>query len=376
MLYQTHARVDLGALHANLAAIRRAVGPEREVLMAVKADAYGHGAAPVAVSVEAAGLADRFGVATVPEGMRLRHAGVRAPILKFSPAFAEELPAAIAADLTLTIADPATSDAAQDAAQAAGRTVAVHVKVDIGMGRIGAAPADVPALARHLRARCPRLRVEGIFTHFPASDVPAQDAATTDQIASFRRAIADFEGQWGRRVPLRHAANSGAVLAHPDAWFDLVRPGIMAYGYYPDPATPRTIPLRPALTWASRVSFRKHVPAGTTVSYGRTWTAPGPTWIATVPVGYGDGFDRHLSNRGRVLIRGRDYPVVGRVCMDQTMIDLGPVTDIDVGEPVILLGSSGEASYTAADMAADLGTIPYEVCCAIAPRVSRLYDGP
>ena len=178
----------------------------------------------------------------------------------------------------------------------------------------------------------------------------------------------------GHRLDLVHCANSGAVLGHPDAWMDLVRPGIMIYGFYPDAGTPRSIALLPGLSLLTRVSFLKRVTAGTRVGYGLTWTAPADTWIATLPVGYADGFNRLFSNRGRVLLGGRSFPVVGRVCMDQTMVDLGPETRVKVGDEAVLIGRSGDQEITVDEWAAVLGTISYEVTCQINGRVERIYQ--
>lgn len=377
MLYATHARVDLDAIGDNLAGIRAAVGPDRAILMAVKANAYGHGAVPVSKAATRPGLADWLGVATVPEGIELREAGLTVPILKLSHCFPDELDAAVAADLTLALVDVDGADAAQAVAsrRECRDPVAVHLKVDTGMGRIGVATDGAAALAAHVESFCPRLRLDGIFTHLPASDSPAQDDFTSAQIGRFHDTTAAVEAEIGRPVRYVHAANSGGVLAHPSSWGTMVRPGIMTYGYYPDPATPRTIPLRPAVSWHTRVSFLKRVEPGTTVGYGRTWSPTEPTWVATMPVGYADGFDRHLSNRGTVLVGGAAYPVVGRVCMDQAMFAVGPEPVVAVGDDVVLLGQSGSVSYTAADMAGDLGTISYEVTCSLAPRVTRTYVG-
>lgn len=374
MLYQTHLQVHLDAIRHNLAGIREAVGPDVAVLMAVKANAYGHGAVAVARDVEAAGLVDRFGVATVPEGIELRDAGVRLPILKLSHAFPEEIDAALAHDLELAVVGPESIDEVADAARARGVVAPVHLKIDTGMGRIGATPAEAVDLAARIEDS-PHLHLLGAFTHFPASDAPAQDAFTESQIRTFGDTVSAIEARLGRPVELVHLSNSGGVLAHPGARGTMVRPGIMTYGYYPDATTPRTIDLRPAITWATRISFLKKVSAGHTVGYGRTWTAPRDTWIATIPVGYADGYDRHLSNAGTVLVGGEAYPIVGRVCMDQSMVDVGPEPTVAVGDEGVLLGRSGEREYTADDMAERLGTISYEITCAIAPRVTRVHTG-
>jgi alanine racemase len=249
----------------------------------------------------------------------------------------------------------------------------VHLKVDSGMGRIGVSIDEAPALAAHIERHCPSLRLQGVFTHLPASD--EKDAGYTRlQIDRFKAVVEAIHNKLGRRINLVHCANSGAVLGHEPGWLDMVRPGIMVYGFYPDPGTPRTIPLKPGLSFLTRVSFLKKVPGGTSIGYGRTWVAPQDTWIATIPAGYADGFNRLFSNRGRVLINGCSYPVVGRVCMDQSMVDLGPETNVRVGDEVVLIGRSEDLEITCDEWAQSLNTITYEVTCQINARVQRIYD--
>ena len=372
MLYQTHALIHLDHIRANLLAIRAAIGATRKMLIAVKANAYGHGAVAVARLAEQAGV-DWLGIATVPEGLQLRAAGIGLPILKLSPAFPEEMAAAVQAGLTLTVCDQANVEALEAVCAALPAQADVHLAVDTGMSRIGVQPLHAPELTRCI-ARCPHLRLQGCFTHLPVSDA-ADPTYTQAQVTRFRAAVAAVEEALGHPLDLVHCANSGAVLGHPEAWMDLVRPGIMIYGFYPDAGTPRSIPLLPGLSLRTRVSFLKKVTAGTRVGYGLTWTAPADTWIATLPVGYADGFNRLFSNRGRVLVGGRSCPVVGRVCMDQTMVDLGPETAVRVGDEAVLIGRSGDLEITVDEWAAVLGTISYEVTCQINARVERVYLG-
>lgn len=364
----TLATTRLDHIRANLNAIRARVG-DRLVLAAVKANAYGHGAVAVSRMIQATGAADWLGVATVAEGVELRDAGITLPILKLSVARGAEVDAGVAAGLALCVVDEASVAAAAQAASRHGVEAELHLKVDTGMRRIGVEPAGAPALAA-LIDQTPGVRLGGVFSHLPISDSPAGVEFTQTQTALFVDTVAAIEAVRGP-VPLKHLANSGAVLGHPQTWLDLVRPGIMIYGAYPDPEAERSVDLLPGLEWRSRVTFVKQVKAGETVSYGRTWTAPADTWIATVPVGYGDGYSRLLSNRGRMLIGGRSYPIAGRVCMDQTMIDLGPSTSVQVGDEVVLVGPSDAEEITTSEIAAAMGTIPYEVTCLITGRVAR-----
>ena len=373
MLYTTHLEIDLDALRHNARAIKQLVG-DRKVLVAVKADGYGHGAVPIARLFQREHLADWLGVATVSEAMALREGGVTLPILKLSHAFPEELPTAIDADIALTVVDEQSADEAAEAAKVVGKPVNVHLALDTGMRRIGAEPEHAVALARHIDEDA--LNLQGIFTHMPVSDTTQGYDFTVEELARFAKAVDDVQADRATRglpaVPLVHAAASAGVLGHDLSGLTMVRPGIAIYGAYPDAQTPRTAALRPVVTMRSKVSFIKRIRAGETVSYGRTWTAPTDRWIATVPVGYADGFNRLNSNRGRMLINGRSFPVAGRVCMDQTMLDLGEADDHGVhrGDDVIIIGASGDEYISTEELA---GTISYEVTAVIPPRVSRQY---
>lgn len=369
MLYASRAIVDLDAIAANLTEIRTRVG-DRQVLAAVKANAYGHGAVEVSQMIERRVAADMFGIATVPEGIELRRAGIRSPILKLSHCFPEELDAAIGADLTLTVVDNDTICAAEAAAARARTQVDVHLKLDSGMRRIGSPLVSGLRLARQIVAS-PHLRLEGIFTHLPISDAPSGDDFTREQMAHFERTVADIAAELGP-IRLVHAANSGAILGHDLGTTTMVRPGIMIYGCYPDASqTPRTLPLRPAFSLVSRVSFIKNVAAGESVGYGRTWLASRDTRIATIPIGYADGYSRLLSNRGRVLIGGRSYAIRGRVCMDQLMVEVD--AGVSVGDEAVLIGRQQDATISTDEVADLMGTINYEVTCLIAARVQREY---
>lgn len=364
------AAVDLGAIQRNLESVRGRVG-DRMVLAAVKANAYGHGAVEVSRMIEQTGCADWLGVALVEEAVELRQAGIGLPILKFSqPLDAAEAWAGVMADVTLAVVDEASIQLVADASRRAGRRASVHLKVDTGMGRIGCRPEDAAELARRVDAA--GLDLGGVFSHLPVADLPDAEEVeyTRAQARRFAEVCDAVEAARGP-VPLRHLANSGGVLQHPETWFDMVRPGIMIYGSLPDPGCEASVPLEPVLSWTTRVSFVKDVAAGESIGYGRTWVAPVDTKVATVPVGYGDGYSRALSNRGRVLIGGRPYPIVGRVCMDQTMVDLGAGSAVAVGDEVVLVGRAGAEEITVSEVAELMGTIPYEVTCLINARVGR-----
>ncbi len=373
MLYQTHARIHLDNLRFNIEGIRKSVGQQCKILIAVKANGYGHGSVEVSRMAEKNGV-DWLGVATVPEGIQLREAGIRLPILKFSPTFPEEMHAAISNSITLPICDQENAKALQAICKSDSQNANIHLKVDTGMGRVGVSPSQAPALAAYIEQDCPNLHLEGVFTHLPVSDI-ADRTYTQNQISLFKDTVAAIQSAIGHKVDLVHCANSGGVLAYPEGWFDMVRPGIMIYGFYPDKETPHTIQLKPGLSFITRVSFIKKVEKGTSIGYGRTWFASENTNIATIPVGYADGFNRLFSNTGRVLINGKSYPVVGRVCMDQTMVNLGPQTTVKVGDEVVLIGKNGTEEITCDEWAEKLKTITYEVTCQINSRVPRIYEG-
>ncbi|WP_297742207.1 alanine racemase [uncultured Tessaracoccus sp.] len=359
--------VDLRAIARNLETVR-ARGGGRAVIAAIKADAYGHGMVPVAKHLEPHVLG--FGVATVPEALTLREAGIGCMLLKLSPALAEELPGAIAGDVSLVIGSLRSIDVIADAARELGKIAEVHLSVDTGMHRVGIMPDDARAAAVAI-ADNPHLHLDGVMTHYAVSDVEDGREFTRQQHARFAQAVAEVKQvcdvQWV------HSGNSGAILNHDLGDDNAIRPGIALYGSAPELNRHEQGLLEPAARWTSRVALVKPVKEGDGVSYGLTWHAPRDTTIATVAVGYGDGFSRLNSSRGRVLIDGRSYPVVGRVCMDQILVDLGPESGITEGAEVVLLGASGDERITTHELADLMGTIPYEVTCLVTQRVTRRY---
>ena len=357
------ATVDLRAISANLERVRRRLRPATAVLAAVKANAYGHGAVPVARHLERGGV-DWFGVATPSEALELRAGGVGGNILVFSPVYGR-LPELVEADVTLTIASRASFDALMAADLP--RPARVHLKVDTGMARLGAEPTEALELAVAI-ARRTDMHLEGIWTHFACADDPS-DPANAAQLEAFERFQETVERR-GIRPELAHAANSAAALTLPTAGFDMVRPGIALYGYHAAPALDRHEPgLRPALTLRAPVTHVKRIAAGTPVSYGHAWRAPRDTTLATVRCGYADGYPRLLSNRGSARLGSTTAPVAGRVCMDQLLLDAGD-HEVAVGDLVVLFGPNGP---TAHDLAGATGTVPYEILTSIAPRVAREY---
>jgi alanine racemase len=366
------ADVDLDAVAHNVRVLRQQVAPAL-LCAVVKADGYGHGAIPVGRAALAAG-ADWLAVAQVPEAVALRQAGIDAPLLVLSEPRPDELDTALGLDARLTVYSPEMLGALVEAVRRNGRPpVRVHLKVDTGMRRVGGAPGDVAALAKVV-ADSPGLELEGMFTHLPVADEPG-NPFTSGQIATFDALVDDLR-EAGLAPPLLHAANSAGAICVPAGYYDLVRCGIATYGIPPAPVLSGRLPLRRALRLVSEVSFVKDVPAGEGVSYGLRQRTRRDTVLATVPLGYADGVARALPLMGaEVLVQGRRRPMIGVVTMDQLMVDCGPDADVRPGDEVVLLGRQGDEEVTPDEWAAKLGTIAYEVVCAIGPRVERRYPG-
>jgi len=363
----TVAAVDLDALAHNYGEVTRRIGG-RKVLAMVKAQAYGHGAVAVAKRLSALGVS-MFGVALVEEGIELRNAGISQPVLVMSPVFADQAEAVIEARLTPVVFNASVVRALSAAAVKAGVSQAVHVKVDTGMGRLGLTPEDAAVFVPEI-AGLPAIVVEGAMTHFADADLRDKQFAAT-QMERFEKFLKIVEDR-GVQVPLRHAANSAAVLEYDRALFTMVRPGIMLYGCNPLESG-GDAGLRPVLSLRTKIAFLKKMPKGTPVSYGRTFVTQRESFIAVIPAGYADGIDRGLSNRGEALVRGRRVPIAGRVCMDMTMLDVTDVPGAAEGDDVVLIGSQGQERITADEVAAKIDTISYEVLCGISSRVPRIY---
>jgi alanine racemase len=366
----TRAEIDLAAIAANVRVAARLARPAAALMAVVKADAYGHGAVHAARVALGAG-ASWLGVAIPEEAVALRAAGLRSRILVLGPIAPEQAPLVVAHDLDQCVADMTQADALSREATARGSFVRLHLKVDTGMGRVGVSPRDARPVAARI-AELPGVRLLGLMTHFAESD--AEDPTfTREQLARFEAVHRELRDA-GHAIALRHAANSGALMRHPDSRLDLVRPGIMLYGCHPcRNRRPDDPPLAPALRLCSGISHLKDLARGGTVSYGRTFVAPRDMRVATLPIGYADGLSRLLSGRGHALIRGRRVPIVGRVCMDMTMVDVTLVPDAAIGDEAVLIGRQAGEEITADEVADLLGTISYEVLCRIGPRVPRIY---
>ncbi|HEX6493033.1 MAG TPA: alanine racemase [Candidatus Dormibacteraeota bacterium] len=361
------AEIDAGALAANAGAVAAHVGPDVAVMAMVKANGYGHGAV-LAARCMVAGGARWLGVSSPEEALQLRDAGIDAPMLivGWSPPSAHR--ALIAASVDITVYDLAEVETLSVRARATGRPARVHLKVDSGMSRLGAMLDDVHGILRAIRDAGPHLRLAGVFTHFADADAPDPDF-TLSQHERFLPVVAA-----ARDVDpdvLVHCANSAATLRFPQMRHDLVRPGIALYGYAP-PETDGAVPLRPALTLAACVTQVKTVRAGDTVGYGRTWTAPRDTRLATVAAGYADGVHRTQSNRGHVLIAGVRCPIVGRVSMDMISVDVSEVDGIGPGDEAIVIGGRDGLHLGADEVGEAGGTVAYEVLCAVSARVPRI----
>lgn len=362
----TWAEVNLTQLSQNLQAIRAHVAPAK-VMIVVKANAYGHGLAEV--SKQLASQTDYIGVAVLEEGIFLRELGVTAPIIVLGGIWGDQVPQYLQHNLTLTASSVERLEQIDAVAGQMGAKAKVHLKIDTGMERIGVHYYSAQTL-QEAALKCVNVEVEGIFSHFANADASDLTHARL-QLERFNQVLRFYEKN-GLPMPIRHMANSAAILQLPQSHLDMVRPGILLYGVYPAAEVVRSVEVRPALAWKSRVVYFKVVKPGHPVSYGSTWQSDHPVRIVTVPVGYGDGYFRSLSDKAQVIIRGKKYPQVGRVCMDQMMVNIESDSAFN-GDEVTLMGESDGETITAQDLADWAGTIPYEILTNINTRVPRVY---
>lgn len=364
------AEIDLDAIAHNTRQLKKHVGERTELAAVVKANAYGHGALPVA-QVALENGATRLTVARVDEGIQLRKGGITAPILVMGYATLGQADDIVRYRLTPTVNTFELAHALAAAVNAQNAApLPVHVKVDTGLGRFGLLPEEVLDFTHALQS-IPNLLLEGCWTHFASAD-EADQSYTYHQFAIYNQVVRQLE-EAGIHIPLKHVANSAATLELPEMHLDMVRCGIAIYGLRPSAEVNMVVPLHPAMAIKARVARIRTLPAGSSISYNRTYVTSKPTTVALVPIGYGDGYRRGLSNKGMVLIHGRRVPIIGRVCMDQFMVDVSDIPEVQQDDEVVILGRQGEEEINAEEIGAWVGTNNYETVTAILPRVPRMY---
>ncbi|HTX99151.1 MAG TPA: alanine racemase [Bacteroidota bacterium] len=370
--HPTHARVDVEAFRNNYRVVRSLVGRDVKIMPVVKANAYGHGVIPISrVAIEEG--AAMLGVARSTEAVALRSAGIQHRILIFEITPPEHEERCLSEDCDLTVVSEHTARRAEEAARKLGRVARVHVKIDTGMTRLGIPWESALEVVKSI-ARMQHVVIEGVFSHFATSEAPDATFAR-EQLRRFESVLAPLRSA-GINPPLIHMANSGAIVNLPEAHFSIVRPGLMLYGFTPRHGMRGEDRLKPVLSLHSIVTQVKVVPPGTSISYGRLYTTTRQTQIATIPIGYADGYSRLLSNRGTVLINDRRYPIAGSVCMDHIMVDVGMEGHVREGDHVTLLGKDRKEEISGWDIADLMQTIPYEVTCLIGARVPRVITEP
>jgi alanine racemase len=365
----TLCAIDHDALRSNLRQIRDKVGSRVKILCMVKANGYGHGAAEISQTLIGAG-ADAFGVATLEEAVQLREAGIQALLIVLAGVFPDQLDTFVEYKLTPVVHDLISLRALDRESSRRQVQLKVHLKVDTGMGRLGFLAADVDQWIGAIK-QTESLHIQGVFSHFSHAE-SVQGDYTQKQLEIFKGVLGQLRS--ASVIPdLVHLANSAATITLPAAYFDMVRPGLMLYGVYPSPSMKEQISLAPVLSWKTKILQLKNVPSGTSVSYGQTYVTERESLIATLPIGYADGYPRLLSNRGEALVRGQRARIAGRVCMDLTMIDVTDIRNVRQGDEVVLLGRQGGAEITADEIAAWANTISYEILTSIGTRVPRIH---
>lgn len=369
---RVRAVIDLDAILYNMNSMHQNISEDTKIMAVIKADGYGHGAAEVAECIEHLDYLAGYAVATVEEGLILRNHGIKKPILILGYAFPDQYDELIAADMRPTVF---TREMAQELSQAAGEMgvdCPIHFAVDTGMSRIGYQVTEEAADEMAQIARLPHIMVEGIFTHFARAD-EADKTSAEEQLALFEKMISMLEKR-GIRIPVKHCSNSAGIVELKEANMDMVRAGITLYGLWPSEEVRRDIiDLKPALSLITHVAYVKDLEAGRAISYGGTYVTKRPSRIATIPVGYADGYARGLSNKGAVLIHGKRAPICGRVCMDQFMVDVTDIPEVKMGDEVILIGSAGEETITMEEVGELSGRFNYEFVCNLGKRIPRVF---
>lgn len=369
--YRVHAVIDLDAICHNIKEVKRIVGPDVKVMPVIKADGYGHGSVPVAKALNEIGV-DAFAVAIIEEGITLRNNGIRQPILILGYTSEYQYSSLIQYEIEPTVFCYEMAESLSKIAQALGKDAKVHIKVDTGMNRIGFQPTEESAEIIEKIAYLPNIKIQGIFTHFACADEADKTSAVKqkNKFDGFVKKLSDR----GIEIPVKHVSNSAAIIDLRTYQLDMVRSGIITYGLYPSKEVSRKVlDLKPAMTLKTHIVHVKEVEAGEGISYNHTYVTDKKTKIATIPVGYADGYPRLLSSRGRVLIRGQYAPIIGRICMDQFMVDVTEIEGVSVMDEVTLVGKDGNCEITVEEVAELAGTINYEFICGIGKRVPRVY---
>ena len=365
----TWVEINLNALKHNLLAIRKRVGQQIKIIGIVKADAYGHGDYEVSKTLLNNGV-EMLGIAIIEEGIQLRGKGIKAPLLLLGGFFEEQIEDIIRYDLTPTVYDLKIAGLLSEKAVLLNKVVKVHVYVDTGMGSIGVRFDRAVEFIRRAKDM-KNLLIEGIYTHCSSSDEKEKEF-TNLQIKRFKDVLTMLD-TLKIFIPFKHMANSGIIINYPDAYFNMVRPGLLLYGLYSSEDLSRDIGVMPVMSFKTKIIHIKEMEPGDVVGYGRTYHVTKSMRVVTLPVGYDDGYNRLLSNRGNVIIRGKKAPIIGRVCMDLCFVDVTDITDISVGDEVILYGMQGKETIRIESVAKQLNTIPYEVICSVSKRVPRIY---
>ncbi len=369
---RVHARIDLDAVIHNMEAMRAVISEHTQIMPVIKADGYGHGAVEIAEAVDALPYVSGYAVATVEEGLSLRAHDIRKPILILGYAFPDQYADMIRAGIRPTVFTREMAEELSATAAALGMDCPVHFAVDTGMSRIGYQVTEESADEMARLALLPHIMAEGIFTHFARAD-EADKTSTYRQIEQFKRMLSMLEER-GLHIPVRHCSNSAGIVDVPEANMDLVRAGITLYGLWPSAEVDKSrIDLQPVLSLVTHVAYVKELPAGREISYGGTYTTKRNSVIATIPVGYADGYARGLSNCGEVLIHGRRAPILGRVCMDQFMVDVTKIPDVKCQDKVTLIGRDGAERITLEELGERSGRFNYEFVCDLGKRIPRVY---
>lgn len=364
----TFAEIDLGAIRYNIRKIRDIVGRDIKILGIVKADAYGHGMKEISKVIIGEGV-EYLGIASLDEAQELRRSGIKSKIIVLGPILPEEVEGVLRFNVIQTVSDLNIAKRLSAIGQTKNRLIKIHAKIDTGMGRIGVWHKDALNFVKEL-VKLENIKVDGIFTHFPSAE--DDSFFTRRQIEDFKALIEEL-CRHNIDIPFKHVSNSTALVDFKNAHMNMVRPGLVMYGLYPKNSLMKKLKLKPALSLKTKVVYVKPVSKGRSISYGRTHITQRDTRIATIPVGYGDGYSRDLSNRASVLVKGRRVRVVGRVCMDMSMIDVGHLSKVGVGDGVVLIGRQGKEIIRTEELAELMNTIPYEVVCNIGRRVPRVY---